>query len=55
MDVFGPLKITKSGNKYVIVLMDYSTKWPEAFALGNVTTQTVVNCLVDVTATIGVP
>ena len=35
--------------------MDYSTKWPEAFALWNVTTETVVNCLVEVTARIGVP
>ena len=55
MDVFGPLSRTKTGNKYILVLMGYSTKWPEAFALRNVTTETVVNCLVEVTARIGVP
>ena len=33
MDVFGPLNRTKAGNKYNLVLMDYATKWPEAFAM----------------------
>ena len=27
MDVFGPLSRTKTGNKYILVLMDYSTKY----------------------------
>ena len=36
MDVFGPLKRTKRGTKYVLVIMDYATKWPEAFPLRNV-------------------
>ena len=55
MDVFGPLSRTKTGNKYILVLMDYSTKWPEDFPLQNVMTETVVNCLVEVTARIGGP
>ena len=49
MDVFGPLARTKSGNN-TLVLMDYSTKWPDAFALKNVTIETIVNYLVDVSA-----
>ena len=55
MDVFGPLNRTKTNNKYIFVLMDYATKWPEAFALRNVTAETIVNCLTEVTVRIGVP
>ena len=54
MDVVGPLPHTKSGNKFLLVVMDYSTKWPEAFAFRNITTETVVHCLVKMTARKGV-
>ena len=54
MDVFGPLKRTKCGNKYVLVIMDYATKWPEAFPLWNVEATTVVDCLLEVTARTGI-
>lgn len=30
IDVKGPLSVSKSGMKYVIVAMDYLTKWCEA-------------------------
>ena len=55
MDIFGPLKRTKLGHKYVLVIVDYATKWPEAFPLKNMTSETVVNCLIDMTARMGVP
>ncbi len=50
MDVFGPLTRTKAGNTYVLVLMDYTSKWPEAYALRNVTIETVVKYLIDMRA-----
>ena len=55
MDIFGPLTRTKAGNKYILVIMDYETKRPEAFALKNMTSETVADCLVEVTARLGVP
>ncbi|CAB4418776.1 unnamed protein product [Rhizophagus irregularis] len=33
IDFVGPLPITSQGNKYIIVAMDYMTKWPEAKAV----------------------
>ncbi|GBO01259.1 hypothetical protein AVEN_207576-1 [Araneus ventricosus] len=30
LDILGPPPVTTKGNRYVLVLMDYFTKWPEA-------------------------
>ena len=53
-DIVGPLKSKKKGNKYIPVIMDYATKWPEAFSIRNTLTETVVEGLVEVTARLGV-
>ena len=42
IDIKGPLPITKEGNRYIIVAMDYLTKWPEAKAIKNMKAETVV-------------
>ena len=36
MDIFGPLKNMRTWKKYILIAMDYTTKWPEAFALKQV-------------------
>ena len=35
--------------------MDYATKWPEAFTLKNTSTETLLDCLVEMTARLGIP
>ena len=52
-DIVGPLKSKKKENKYIPVIMDYATKWPEAFPLRNTLTETVVERLVEVTTRLG--
>ena len=33
IDLIGPLPMTKTGNRYIITLVDYFSKWPEAAPL----------------------
>ena len=41
IDFVGPLPITSKGNKYIIVAIDYFTKWPEAKAVPEATADQV--------------
>merc|ERR1711893_323270 len=47
MDVLGPLPATPGGNKFILVVMDYYTKWVEMFAMKDQTAETVAAVLVD--------
>ena len=47
IDVLGPLPVSESGNRYILIAMDYFTKWPEAYALPNQEAETVAKVLVD--------
>ena len=47
MDVVGPLPRTEAGNRFILVVSDYFTKWPEAFALKDHKAETIAAVLVD--------
>ena len=47
MDIVGPLPPSKSGNKYILVVSDYFTRWVEAFGIPKQEAVTVANCIVD--------
>ena len=47
MDIVGPIKQTKNGNQYILVLIDNLTKWPEAFAMPDQTALTVAKIFVE--------
>jgi hypothetical protein len=56
LDLVGPLPESTQGNRYILVIGDYFTKWVEAFALPNQEAVTVATKLVEeVICRFGVP
>jgi hypothetical protein len=47
MDILGPLPESYGGNRYVLVIGEYFTKWVEAFALPNQEAETIARCFVE--------
>ena len=46
-DIVGPLPKSSTGNKYILVVSDYFTKWAEAYGIPNQEAKTVANKLID--------
>ena len=56
LDIIGPLPGTKADNKHVLVVVDYFTKWVEAFPLPEQKAETVARTLMrDIVSIYGVP
>lgn len=55
LDIIGPLPVTTSGNKYIIVIVYYFTKWVEAKPVSTVTAKDVVNFLIESFSRYGFP
>ena len=41
MDIVGPLPKSRSGKRYILVLCDYATRYPEAVALRSIEAETM--------------
>ena len=56
VDLLGPLPESESGNKYLLIVADYFSKWTEAFPMVNQEATTVAEILVrQVISRFGVP
>ena len=55
MDIVGPLERSKSGNKYVLVICDYATRYPEAIPLRSIEAKKIANELVKLFSRVGIP
>ena len=55
MDIIGPLPRSRSGNKYILVLCDYGTKYPEAIPLKSIDAEHIAEQLIGVFSRIGIP
>ena len=47
VDILGPFPTSDQGNRYVLVAMDYFTKWPEAYAVPDQSASTTAEHLVS--------
>ena len=55
MDIVGPLPRSRSGNRYILVMCDYATRYPEAVPLRNMDAEMIAEELVKVFARVGIP
>ena len=47
IDILGLLPESADGNKYLLIAMDYFTKWPEGYPIRNMEAVTVANVLME--------
>ena len=55
MDIVGPLPRSRSGCRYILVLCDYATRYPEAIALKSIDAETIAEELIKIFARVGIP
>ena len=55
-DLVGPIApASDKGHRYILTLVDYATRYPEAVPLKNIDTETVAEALLDMCSRMGVP
>lgn len=55
MDIIGPLDRSKSGNKFILTICDYATRYPEAIALPSTEASRIAKHLVELFSRVGIP
>ncbi|GFO40116.1 gypsy retrotransposon integrase-like protein 1 [Plakobranchus ocellatus] len=56
VDLVGPiLPASENGNRYILTVVDYCTRYPEAVPLKSIDTETVAEALVDIFSRTGIP
>ena len=56
VDLVGPINPpSESGNRYILTLVDYATRYPDAATLEAITTESVTQALIDMYSRLGFP
>ena len=55
MDIVGPLPRSRQGHRYILVICDYETRYPEAFPLKKIDAPHVAEELMKFFSRVGVP
>lgn len=55
MDLIGPFHQSARGHRFVLVLVDYATRYPEAVPLSTISAKSVAQALFQVISRVGIP
>ena len=56
VDIVGPIAPpSEAGHRYILTLIDYATRYPEAVPLKKITTEAVAEALLDIYSRVGIP
>ncbi|MBN3289911.1 POL2 protein, partial [Polypterus senegalus] len=55
VDLVGPLEPSTRGHKYILVMVDYATRYPEAVPLRSANTKSIARELVNLFSRVGIP
>ena len=56
VDLIGPIApVSEKGNRYILTVVDYATRYPEAVALPKIETERIAEALLDVFSRVGFP
>ena len=55
MDIVGPVERSKTGNRYMLVITDYATRYPDVFPLKSIKAKAVAFSLVQFFSRVGFP
>ena len=55
VDIVGPLPRTNSGKKYILTMVDYATRFPDAIALSGISAEQVSDGLIEFFSRLGIP
>ena len=55
IDLVGPLPVSNNGYRYILTLIDYATRYPEAIALKKIETTDVAEALISIFSRVGLP
>ena len=55
MDIVGPLPRSRSGHKYILVICDYATRYPEAVPLRSCEAEKIAEELMKLLSRVGIP
>lgn len=55
VDIVGPLERSQAGNRFILVICDYATRYPEAYPLREVTAKQISTALLRFFSQVGIP